>query len=265
MKLIALDDEEGALKLLSGAVRAVCPDDELNTYSLPRTCLDECRKNPPDVAFLDINMPGTTGLEVAKKLKAINPKVNVIFVTGYSEYAAEAFGMRASGYLTKPVTSRDIKREMENLRNPVETEKKTSGVFIKTFGNFDIFVNGRVLCFQRGPAKEVLAYLTNRAGSSVTRKELAAVLFEDGEYTRSAQSYITQIIKSMKKTLDEAGVGNIVDFGYNSYALVTDLVRCDAYDFAKGEPEAVNAFKGEYMTQYSWAEEYVASFYDFSD
>lgn len=264
MKIVAVDDEEGSLKLMEKTVRAVCPDDELRFFSDPVKAVADCKKDPPDVVFLDVNMPGMTGLQAAKKMKAINPAVNIIFATGYSEYAAEAFSMRASGYLTKPVTTRDVRRELENLRNPVAIKEEKKGVFLKTFGNFDIFVNGKVLSFQRGPAKEVLAYLTNRQGSSVTRKELAAVLFEDDEYTRSAQSYITQIIKSLKKTLEEAGVGDIVVIGYNSYSLDVEKVSCDAFDFLKGVPEAMNAFKGEYMLQYSWAEDYISYFCDFS-
>ena len=265
MKIIALDDEAGALRLLEKSLRAVCPTDELRFFQDPGAAVADCRRDPPDVAFLDVNMPGITGLQVAKKLKAINPAINLIFVTGYSEYAAEAFAMRASGYLTKPVTTRDIKKELADLRNPVEEKAVRAGVFLKTFGNFDIFVNGKTLSFQRGPAKEVLAYLTNRQGSSVTRKELAAILFEDGEYTRSAQSYITQIIKSLKKTLEDAGVEDIIITEYNAYSLDVSKVTCDAYDYMKGVAEAVNAFKGEYMLQYSWAEDYISYFFDYSD
>lgn len=265
MRIIALDDEAGPLKLIEKALAKVCPEDEVRLFSNPNEALSECRKNPPDVAFLDINMPGVTGLQVAKKLKAVNPMVNIIFVTGYSEYAAQAFSMRASGYLAKPVTASDIKKELENLRNPVKPEETKKGIFIKTFGNFDVFCDGKPLKFQRAPAKEVIAYLTNRQGSSVTRKELAAVLFEDEEYTRSAQSYITQIIKSMKNTLEQAGAGDIVIAEYNSYALDVSKVSCDAYDYMKGIPEAVNSFQGEYMSQYSWAEDYVTCFTDFSD
>lgn len=265
MKIIALDDEAGALKLMEKTIRAVCPDDELRFFTDPALAVSECKKDPPDVAFLDINMPGITGLQVAKKLKAIHPMVNIIFATGYSEYAAEAFNMRASGYLTKPVTTRDVKKELENLRNPVETDNKKKGVYLKTFGNFDIFADGRPLTFQRGPAKEVLAYLTNMKGSTVTRKELAAILFEDEEYTRSAQSYITQIIKSLRNTLEEAKIGDILLIEHNSYALDVSKVSCDAYDFMNGVPEAVNSFKGEYMLQYSWAEDYISYFCDFAD
>lgn len=265
MKIIALDDEEGSLKLIEKTLRNVCPDDELRFFTDPSLAVSECKQNAPDVAFLDINMPGITGLQVAKKLKAINPRINIIFVTGYSEYATEAFNMRASGYLTKPVTSRDIRKELDNLRNPVEKEEPSNGVYLKTFGNFDIFVNGKPLTFKRAPAKEVLAYLTNRQGSSVTRKELAAVLFEDEEYTRSTQSYFTQIIKTLQNTLNEAGVSDILIMGGNSYSIDVNKVRCDAYDFMHGITEAVNSFKGEYMMQYSWAEDYISYFYDFSD
>lgn len=65
------------------------------------TCMQE---NPCDIAFLDIRMRSMTGLELARKLKDIHPKINIIFVTGYDEYAGEAMRLHASGYIEKPVT-----------------------------------------------------------------------------------------------------------------------------------------------------------------
>lgn len=262
MKIIATDDEQGALRLLEKSIKLAQPDCELRSFSSPGAALDSCKGDPPDVAFLDINMPGMTGLEMAKKLKGINPAVNIIFTTGYSEYAAEAFRMRASGYITKPVTPSDVKKELENLRNPVGAALPAKMLHMKTFGNFDVFSGGRNVVFQRSPAKEVLAYLVDRHGSSVNRKELAAALFEDREYTRSTQSYITQIIKSLQETLRKEGAEDVLIISHNSYAVDVTKFTCDAYDYLDGVPSALNAFRGEYMTQYSWAECSIGNFYD---
>jgi len=261
MRIVAVDDENGARKLLAKAITDNLPNDELVLFDNPTEALASCTEKMPDIAFLDINMPGITGLELAKKLKEINPKVNIIFVTGYSEYAREAFSLHASGYLTKPVTAKDVKKELEQLRNPILDEAYQKDVFIKTFGNFDVFVGGHHINFSRGLAKEVLAYLVDREGASVTRKELAAVLFEDSEYSRSVQSYLTQILKSLMETLNKEGIGDIVEVTYNSYAIKKDRFKCDAYDYLSGVPTAINAFCGEYMAQYSWAENYIGKFY----
>jgi len=58
-------------------------------------------------------MRGMTGVEVAKKLKEINPKMNIIFVTGFSDYKGDAMDMKASGYIMKPVTAEEVKAELD--------------------------------------------------------------------------------------------------------------------------------------------------------
>ena len=63
-------------------------------------------------------MRGMNGVEVAKRLKEANPKMNIIFVTGFSEYNGDAMDMKASGYIMKPVTKADVERELSDLRLP---------------------------------------------------------------------------------------------------------------------------------------------------
>ena len=70
------------------------------------------KNTPADIAFLDINMRGMTGVELAKKLKDLCPKINIIFVTGYEEYKGDAMDLRASGYILKPVTKEQIDKEL---------------------------------------------------------------------------------------------------------------------------------------------------------
>ena len=57
------------------------------------------------MALLDIDMPSMNGIELAAKIKMLRPEVSVIFLTGYSQYALDAFNVHASGYLLKPMTS----------------------------------------------------------------------------------------------------------------------------------------------------------------
>ena len=75
-------------------------------------------------------------LEVAKRLKDINPKMNIIFVTGFSEYKGDAMDMKASGYIMKPVTKEDVERELNDLRYPSMLPKKDALLKVQCFGNF---------------------------------------------------------------------------------------------------------------------------------
>lgn len=79
---------------------------------------EENAENKIDIAFLDIETPVINGIQLAKKLKKVNPLVNIIFVTAYDTYALDAYKLHASGYITKPVNESKIKEELDGLRYP---------------------------------------------------------------------------------------------------------------------------------------------------
>lgn len=261
MRIFAVDDEKSPLKIVSLCIKAAAPDAELIQFTSPETALTEFKKFPADVVFLDINMPGMTGLELAKKMNEVRKDVNVIFCTGYGEYALEAFNLYASGYLTKPAELEDVQKALSHLRFPITNSIKS--VRIKTFGSFDVFADGKVVPFRRSRSKEVLAYLVDRGGSSVTRKEIAAVVFDEDDYSRSTQAYLSMILKGLADSLEEAGIGDLLVVNRNCYAVDTEKFSCDSYEFLAGDENAKKQFTGEYMFQYSWAEEEIGKFYDF--
>ena len=73
-----------------------------------------------DVAFMDIELCGESGIELAEELCALNPHTNIIFLTGHPEYAGEALNLHCSGYILKPLTPEKIKKEIAHLRYPVK-------------------------------------------------------------------------------------------------------------------------------------------------
>lgn len=253
MNIIACDDEKPALENLVIAIRGAVPDCELKAFRYPEEILAYAKENAVDVAFLDVSMPGMTGIELAKKLKAILPYLNIIFVTAYSHYAMDAVNLHASGYVLKPVSVEDVKREINNFLHPIkkETERR---IYVQTFGNFEVFVDGRPLRFLLAKSKEMFAYLVDMAGVSVNRKELTAALFLDEPYSLKVQNYFTKIFKAMIETLSSVGLEDIVYKDYNAYAVKKDAIACDLYDYEAGDPTAISKYHGEYMLQYEWAE-----------
>ena len=254
MRIFAADDEPLALEMLAGAIANAAPDARVETFLKPSELLEAAKAAPADVAFLDIRMRGTTGVALAKRLKELSPKCNIIFVTGYEEYTGDAMSMHASGYIRKPVTVQKVGAELSDLRYPVEPMAKTL-LSIRCFGNFDVYLpNGTALRFERAKAKELLAYLVYRAGTSCSVKELAAALFEDGTYDKRQQGYVQKIISSMMRTLKSVHAEAVVAKTYNSLSLDASLVDCDYYRFAALDAAAVNSYSGESMSQYAWAE-----------
>lgn len=252
MHIMAVDDEQYALMALEQVIRAAYPGNELACFMLPSEALAHARAHRVDVAFLDIEMGAVSGLSFAKSLKDIHGKTNIIFTTGHSQYALPAYALSPSGYLLKPITTEALVYEMDNLRHPLTED--VSPVYIQTFGHFEVFAGGKPLPFARAKSKELLAYLVDRKGAAIARKEIAATLWEDQPYTRSMQTHLQILISSLMQTLREAGAGDILIRQHGRYAIDTTKVRCDYYDFCQGDARAVNAYCGEYMANYSWAE-----------
>ena len=254
MHIIATDDEQSALNVLMGAIRDAVPLATVHGFRNPLDALEFMKETKCEIAFLDIQMREMSGIVFARKLKEIHPKINIVFVTGYSQYANEAFALHASGYVYKPVTADKIINEMENLRNPVKW--KDTGIVVNTFGKFELIVNGEEVSFGRAKAKELLAYLVDKQGKSATRKELASVLFEREDYSRATQNYLSKIIKELVSVLERVDADKILKRGLNSYSVDVDAFNCDLYDYESDNvtPEELNRFQGEYMKQYSWAE-----------
>ena len=199
-------------------------------------------------------MRGMNGVEVAKKLKEINPKMNIIFVTGFSEYKGDAMDMKASGYIMKPVTKEEVAAELEDLRFPI-IPKQNVKLRIQCFGNFDVFKpDGEHVRFERSKAKEVFAYLVHRHGSSCTLREIFAIIFEDEPYEKKLQNLLQTYIYAMIKSLKEIGAEDVIVRSYNALAVNPDLLDCDFYRFKELDAGAVNAYECEYMNQYSWAD-----------
>ncbi len=255
MRIIAVDDEKLALLSITRAIEEAVPDAELQTFRDPQEALGYAKLSQVDVAFLDVEMRGMTGIALAKELKEIYPKINIIFVTGFSEYALDAVKMHASGYLEKPVTREEIINELNNLRNPINVnEEPQSHIRVQTFGNFDIFVDNMPVSFGRSKGKEILAYLIDKRGSNVSRPELASILWEDQEYDRSLQKQLQIYISDMVKSLRNAGIEEVIIRSSGLMCVDPSKFQCDYYSFIKGESWAVNAYQGEYMSNYSWAE-----------
>ena len=253
MNILAVDDEYFALELMKSALEEVAGGSTVYLCRDVVSALQTAAKTRIDVAFLDIHMPGMSGIELAHELKKLNEKVNIVFATGYSEYMKAGIDLRLSGYIMKPVTPEAVRTELENLRHPIEWNAEQR-IKILTFGNFDVFVDGSPVKFERKQSKEILAYLVDKRGTSATYAELAAILWEDEEYDRTKQKNLQVYIAGLVKSLHAVEVRDLILKSRQGILVNTKIVDCDYYRFLEGDTRAINSFTGQYMNAYSWAE-----------
>ena len=249
MKAIAVDDEIYMLEALQEAVSASSDIEAVEGFTSCSAALAYATENPIDVAFLDINMRGIGGLGLAEKLLEMQPRCKIVFCTGHEEYAVSAFKLHVSGYLMKPITAEAVQKEIDHIKGVKSTEKLLN---IQCFGNFEVFHNGEPLSFKRKKAKEFFAVLVDRRGAGLTAKQICAILFPDDTDDSKNAAYLRQLVLDLKNTLKTIRADDVLKHETPYYRVDTNLVKCDYLSFLEtGKPE----FHGEYMSQYSWAEE----------
>ena len=253
MKTLVVDDSRLAAASLVRIVSSIDEGGSCEAAATALEALERCRDGSVDVAFLDIEMPGANGLTLAHRLKSVSPHTNVIFVTGYPEYALDAWQTQASAFLVKPVDEEDVRRALDQLRNPLHVTRD-QGLFVQCFGNFEVFFDGTPVGFERAHTKELLAYLVDRQGAFVTMGELVTVLWEGLPDTASRRSQLRTCISELRRTMERLGFPEAVVRHRGSVAIKLAADRCDYYGYLQGMPDAVNRYQGEYMCQYSWAE-----------
>ena len=248
MRIIAVDDERIALDALSNAIKAIVAEDEVLSFRYPEDALEYAKDNACDIAFLDVEMAGMSGIALAEELKKFNSEINIVFCTGYGNYRDAAFELHASGYLMKPITPEKIKRELENLRRPIYEKKKLK---VQTFGNFEVYVDGKPLAFKYRRTKELFAYLIDRVGAMCTVGEIIGILFED---EGGREDYFQKLRRDLLSTLEDVGCADAIVHQRGMLGAVVTEIRCDYYDYLTGKKDLATSYFGEYMSQYSFAE-----------
>ncbi len=249
MKVLVVEDERMSLDLLVEIIHEYDPELEVHPFSESIKALSFARTNKFDVAFLDVQMPEVDGIALGKLLQSIYPDIDLIYTTAYKEPAVEAFDMRASGYLLKPITLEKVKKEMEQLRHKSASSASECRVKIKCFGKFDVYVDGKIPRFAYKRTKEMLAYLVDQKGASCNTKSIMTVLWEDDKHA----SYVRNLRKDLLDVFRDLGCDDVIINSTGSLYIQMDKVDCDYYKWLE-DPKST-WYQGEYMEQYSWAEE----------
>lgn len=259
MIILAIDDEKLALANLVAELEKVFVNQKIYDFLSSSNALsfitEMKEKNENiDYIFMDIKMPNINGLEMSKIVKNLFPKTKIFFCTAYSEYSLEAWNMKVKGYILKPISAQKIEEVLHEMVGNWKEEPVKNLIKVKTFGDFEVFLNGKPVEFERSKAKELLAYLVDRKGASVTTERIASILFEERDYDRTVKNMTTTIISSLRKTLKKYDIEYILVKSWNQIAIDVNKIKCDAYDFEKYDLLAINSYEGDYMYGYSWAE-----------
>ena len=133
MRILAVEDEFRLLKSLTNRIREALPKAEVLAFDNTEDALDSLPEKEIDIAFLDIAIDHMNGVDLAKRIKALYPCCDIVFCTGYGDYAVQAFHLGASDYLMKPITKEKIEHGKKKKLQVILVNGKRKHTGIQVF------------------------------------------------------------------------------------------------------------------------------------
>jgi two-component system, LytTR family, response regulator len=200
-----VDDEKGPIKILTQMISEISALQLVGVSTKPIHALAEIKELLPDIVFLDINMPGISGLELVDLIKPLPKKIIIIFITGLLEHALESYDLGVVDYLVKPL-------KQKRLVEAISKAKEVLGKNVNELSEREKILQKRILLFSRDNREQISFLLADidyikamgnyvaiyRQGKGVlVRKKLKEVL------EKLHNSYFIQIHKSYIIKIDE--------------------------------------------------------------
>ncbi len=252
MKTLIVDEDVKVLKQLYTSCASVDGLEPTGIFNNPMEALYYAESNPVELAFLAIEMNYISGMNLAIMLRSLHPGLIVVFVMDTPEHLEKALRIDADYFIMNPFTEKDI--EKVAARANLLSARMKKRIFVKAFGNFDVFVDGLPIEFSSTKAKELLAYLVDRNGNVVCSEEGFCILWEDRCFDKNSASNYRKVLSRLNKALSTANALDMLHIMPRGRSINKNAVDCDYFSFLEGEAQVISNWNGEYMTNYSWGE-----------
>lgn len=215
MRIVLVDDEYLPLTRLKTLLEKsnVSGIEIVGEYTDSFELLKDIEILQPNVVFLDIVMPDMDGLALGEKIQEIVPNVEIVFTTGFDQYAIDAFNLHAIDYLLKPVLISRLEKTLERLdqiNNKVK-EIKPRLTVIKLFGGLHVVLpDGRTqpIKWRTSKAKELFAYMLEHKNEMIFRDTILELFWPESDIDKASKQLYTAIY-TIRKTLKNYGVEGV--------------------------------------------------------
>ncbi len=275
MRVVLIDDERLALEHLGKRLGEIAGIEVIGKYSDPYIGLKGIKNEQPDAVFLDIEMPGVNGLDLAKEMKQSLPNVKIIFTTAYREYAVDAFEVSADDYLLKPIMKERLIKTINRLLGTSEkSEDCSSRIMVCCFHKLHFKIDEKKsevidVYWRTTKAREVFAYLLHHRAGFVRKVELLEHFWPESN-PKDGLSQLYSTIYQIRKTLKSIHCPIKIVNSENAYRLDLNgvLLDVDEWEFKMKEmslvtkeafldfKQALDLYKGDYFEKddFWWTE-----------
>ena len=278
MRAILVDDELSALIYLEKLLLKIGCVNIVGKYINPSEAIVKVLHDKPDIVFLDVEMPGISGIEVAEAIQRSLPKICIIFITAFDEYAVRAFELNAVDYVLKPITHDRLKKTLQRIsksdkkRVTLDTSKKTPMVY--AFGSLSFALDNNIsevvdFRWRTSKVRGIFAFLLQHRGVFI-RKDTLLDLFWPNLEIEKGYTQLYSTIYQLRKTLSASKVDICITNLENGYKLDMNGVKLDVEEWETGIKELpivnkdtlpihkhlLTLYQGEYLPNedYLWAE-----------
>ena len=207
MKVIIADYDEEAIRLFEEQCKQFSYVELSGKFNDSAETLKYVSRHRVEAAFINIELNGMDGLQLGEKLRELNPKIVLVFFIEHTEYILEALRIKADGYMIRPYTMEDLTWTMGNAKLLSRRQKKPA--YIRTFGRFDLFINGELVIFSNKKAKELLALCVDNKGGVVTMEEAVDKLWENRLYDEKVKNLYRRAVMDLNKIFSTYGIKDV--------------------------------------------------------
>jgi len=232
IKAVLIDDEYYALQGLKMELESIEGIETSGVFEDCAAALEHISGNRPDVVFLDIEMPGMSGLELFQRIIDISENTKIVFITAYSHYAVGAFELNALDYLIKPVQRQRLMKTLERLGLRSEKSSFLEKVKFHCFMMFTIVAGGEELNlkWRTRKSEELLAYLICQEGRFVSKEKIAESLWPEESKQKSLSNlYLSYYL--LKQEFEKRGISLNVESKRGKMRISIEDIETDTMEF----------------------------------
>ncbi|MBR3555048.1 MAG: response regulator [Oscillospiraceae bacterium] len=256
MRTIVVDDERLLLKRFLRLCEGIPDLHVVGQFESAAEALEYVKANPVELAFLDIEIPITDGIELAKQLRDIRPDILIVFVTAYDKYIWDSNQIGGDYYVIKPYTRETLEMVMDRIRLISHRQRKQ--LYIQTFGRFVVFRDGKIVPLT-GKAKEILALIVTQRGREISNEEIYNIIWEGRFYSNANMSVFHNALRRLRNSLKKNQVEELLISSPRGQMVDTSMFDCDYYAWQDKNVEQRDQFRGEFLSEYSWGEYILAN------
>lgn len=252
MRVVCVDGDASALQQFESVAAAIPEIKQLMVFQSAQEARTWIQHHPADAVFLETRLPDATGIELAGGLRQIDGDIRIFFLTEHREYALEAFGVRALGYILKPYQREQIQEAVDFAMLVRKRPRKK--VVIQTIPSFALWIDGRRMKLSGAKRIELLALLVDHGATGITAGEAIACLWPGRPADEKTQTLYRVTFHQMLEELKKEDIAYIVSSVGQKKFLRMEQVDCDLYHILEGHTEYIENYGGDYLQEYSWAE-----------